>query len=79
MRTLFALLVIVVMLFVLGKLPFPAKQHPLPPGLAQTASGKGTPDAKAVDAARPTYVTTRECASAIGGGQNCKEVVTVKP
>lgn len=79
MRTLFALLVIVAMLFILGKLPFPAKQYPLPPAAQQAAGGKGTPDAKAVETARPTYVTTRECASAIGGGQNCKEVTTVKP
>jgi hypothetical protein len=78
MRTLFALLVIVAMLFVLGKLPFPAKQHPLPPAAQQAASGKSTPDAKPAEPAKPTYVTTRECAGAIGGGQNCKEVITIK-
>jgi hypothetical protein len=79
MRTLFALLVIVVMLFVLGKLPFPAKQHPLPPAAQQAASGKSTPDTKVAEVPKPTMITTRECVRTIFGGQNCKEVVTVKP
>ncbi|NVO15480.1 MAG: hypothetical protein HXX10_15730 [Rhodoplanes sp.] len=76
MRTLFALLVIVVMLFVLGKLPFPGKQHPLPSATQQAAIAKGTSDAKPAEAPKP--VTVRECVRTIFGGQNCKEVVVTK-
>ncbi|CAL8967508.1 hypothetical protein GJ689_02940 [Rhodoplanes serenus] len=78
MRALFALLVVVVMLFVLGKLPFPAKPQSTPV-VRQAAVAKATGAGTAAEAPRPTYVSTRECVRSPFGSINCKEVTTLKP
>ncbi|EJW10145.1 hypothetical protein A33M_0394 [Rhodovulum sp. PH10] len=78
MRTLFAVLVVVLLLFTLSRLPYPgapkmpAAPKPAPAVAAAPAEEPAPPPA-------PKYVTTRECAHGYFGSRSCKEVTTVKP
>lgn len=73
MRVLFAIFVMVSLLFVLAKLPYPGdpKRPPAPP--AKAAATEPTEPAK------PKYVTKRECTRGYFGSQSCREVTVVQP